>query len=343
MVTARVITHTALIAALAAAGLLGSGCTSTTAPRDTRGDTRQFPGVSQAEVRAGDEALLDGLRLRKRGVTSEALEQLERAIAHNPRLTPAYLHAGHIYRENLQFNAAEQRYRQAAELEPENFDAQYYHALSLHLLERLTDAVKGYLRALRIREDDFDANLNLAIAYLQLREPTEARRFAERAVQLGPDIGEARVALGDVYAALERHEAAVIEYQQAAELIELSPELLLSLADSLGRTGRYAEMAATLDQLILIEPSAVAHERLGSALFRLRRYDEALDAFVRATELDPAHYPAWNGVGVCKLNQHLWSDRQDKPALRDALNALRRSLRLYNNQPRIVELVRRYG
>lgn len=310
----------------------GPGGARVTAPRTPRNDKER---AAAAVDKASD--------LRQEGVDAAALAEFERAIELNPTLTVAYLGAGDIYRERGDYGLAEQRYGAAATLEPRNFDAQYNHGLVLQLLNRVAESVRAYLRALAIREDDFNANLNLATAYLQLGEPNQARPFAERAVRADAGSGPARVNLGAVYAAMGQHTAAVIEYQQAAELMTLTPELLLNLADSLGQVERYEEMAATLDQLIRLAPSAVAYERLGSARFRLKRYDEALAAFQRAAEMDPGHFPAWNGVGVCLLNRYLWSDKQDDPARQQAVEALRRSLRLEPGQTRIVELVRRYG
>lgn len=281
--------------------------------------------------------------LASQGGSEEALELFERAIEINPRMTVAYLGAAEIYRESGDFQSALDRAETAVDLEPALFDAQFQKALALQLLDRLPEAVRTYLQALRLRPSDFEANLNLATTYLQLSEPAQARLYAEQAVRLQPDNGPARVNLGAVYAALDLHQAAVIEYQQAAELMALNSELLLNLADSLGQSGRYEEMAATLDQLLRIEDSAIARERLGSALFRLRRYDEALDQFEVAADLDPTHYPAWNGVGVCLLNRWLFSERADQNAHDRAIDALRRSLRLQSAQSRIIELIRRYG
>jgi len=277
------------------------------------------------------------------GVRDRALAEFERAIAENPNLTVAYIGAADIYRQRGEFDLAEQRYRAATEIEPDNFDARYAHGLVLQLLDRIAEAVRSYLTALAIRPDNFEANLNIATAYLQLGEPAQARLYAERAVRLDGASGPARANLGSVYAALGDHDAATVEYQQAAELMDLSPELLLNLADSLAKTGRHAEAAATLEQLVRIEPRPVAHERRGAALFKLRRYDEALRAFREAVDLDPRHYPAWNGVGVCMLNRYIWSDLTDDDALEAAVEALRRSLRIEPSQPRIVELLRRYG
>jgi len=319
-----------------------SGC-QTTGTSD-RGSAAQRPHNRARVDRQAEaqDAVANAARLKTEGITDEALAEFERAIEINPELTIAYVGAAELYQGQGLYDEAETKYRRATELEPANFDAQFGHGLVLQLLNRVTESIRAYLRALSLRPDDFDSNLNVATAYMQMDEPRQARPYAERAVRLNPEDGNARVNLGAVYGALGLHDAAVVEYQQAAELIDLGPELLLNLADSLGKTGRYSEMAVTLTQLVRIEPSAVAYERLGSALFKLKDYDSALRSFTESTGLDGSHYPAWNGIGVCLLNQYLWSEKRDQAARSGAIDALRRSLQIKTNQPRIIELVRRY-
>jgi tetratricopeptide (TPR) repeat protein len=202
--------------------------------------------------------------------------------------------------------------------------------------------VRAYLRALTIKPDDLNANLNLATAYLQLKEPREALPYAQRAVKLDGKNGPARTNLGAIYASLGRHEDAIVEFQQAEELTELTGPLLLDLAESLNKTKRYEEMVNTLEQLEKSEPSAISAERLGVGFFNLRRYDDALASFRKSLERDPNHYPALNGVGVCLLNQWMFSQQQDKAAHEEAIRALRRSLQIEHDQPQILELISRY-
>lgn len=313
-------------------------------PAVTAGEARPAPtAASRSEARTPGLASVERAKLlQDQGMVDQALAEFERAISENPRLVRAYMGAGDIYREKGDFATAEQRYGRAAELEPQNFSAQYLHGLTLQLLNRVSDAVVAYLRALSIRPDDFNANLNLGTAYLQLGEPQQALPYARRAVELNGRDGPARANLGAVYSSLARHEEAVIEYQQAAELMELSGPLLLNLADGLARTNRHEEAVNTLRQLIRTSPSAVAQERLGASLFRLRDYAAALEAFRSALEIDPNHYPALNGVGVCLLNQWVFSNQTDEQARQEALAALRRSLQIERNQPRILELIGRY-
>ena len=88
---------------------------------------------------------------------------------------------------------------------------------------------------------------------------------------------------------------------------------------------------------------AFEDNRLASALFRLQKYDESLTQFRKALELDPDYYPALNGVGVCMLNKFLLSDKKDRSAHDEAIQALRRSLQIELKQPAVVDLVTRYG
>lgn len=335
----------AVAALVGAVGL--SGCRS--GPDEMKNAARPSgPGVTEPEALESAEfrasaSVASAAALRAEGRLDDALAELERAIALNPELTVAYVEAGEIHREQGRFDQAEPYYAEASRREPTNFRAQYGHGLVLQLMGRLQDAIGAYLRALSIDPQSFDANLNLATAFLQIGEPAQAATYAERAVALRPDDGAARANLGATYAALGRHTEAILEYEAAAERMDMSAELLLNLADSYGHDGRYAEMAGTLREVLRRSPSAPAYERLGSALFRNKQYPDALAAFEQAAALDPNHYPAHNGVAVCLLNRYLWSNRTDTAALSQARAAMQRSLTIKRDQPKILDLLSRYG
>lgn len=284
------------------------------------------------------------VELHASGDLAQALLELERAIAFNPQFTLAFLESGDIYLEMAQYELAERQFAKAVRAEPRNFMAQYRHGQVLHRLGQLEDANRAYLRALSIRPADFDANLGISIVLLEMGRAEQALPYGQRAVRSEPPSGRARMHLGNVFAAIDRHEEAVVEYQQAAEMMDApTAGLLLNMAESLNQLKRYAEMVGALDQLVRLEPDAIGYERLGSGLFRLRRYEESLAAFAQSADHDPNHYPAYNGVAVCELNQYLWSSKTDGGARERAVDAMRKSLRLERQQPRIVELLRRYS
>jgi len=291
-----------------------------------------------------EQSLSRAVELHASGDLEAALRELERAIAFNPMFTRAYIESGDIYLEMGEYERAERQFAAAVRNEPRNYLAQYRHANVLHKLGSLEESKRAYLRALSIRPSAFDANLGLSIVHLESGFAEQAIPYAQRAVRADPPSGRARMHLGNVYAAMDQHEDAIVEYQQAADMFDAPGSgLLLNLADSLNQLQRYAEMVGALEQLVLIEPDTVAYERLGSGYFRLRRYDEALDAFNSSANLDPNHYAAHNGIAVCELNNYLWNGKTDGAARQRAVDAMRQSLRLERQQPRIVELLRRYS
>lgn len=306
------------------------------------------PGGKKNEsvVNATDRSetlLASGEGAMRRGDRQRALAELTRAIEINPTLTRAHLNIADIHRGERDYALAEASYRRAAEIEPRNFDAQYYDGLMLHVLDRLVEAVRAYLRALAIRPNDFDANLKIASAYYQLDEMPQAVEYARHAVKLKPDSGPARFQLGAVQAAMNDHESAVREYQQAAELVPLTPDLLLNLAESYGRLGRYNEMLNTLTQVVKTEPSAAAYERMGFAHWRLEQFDLAHTDFEQSLRMEADYFPALNGLGVSFLRRWKDSDEKDSAARLEGVKLLRRSMQIKRDQPKVLDLLSRYG
>lgn len=300
------------------------------------------PQIPSDQPVAGTDSMNRGRILADQGMVAEAIKEFEKAIEENPLLTGAHMGLGEAAAKTGDLDKAESAFGKAATLEPKNFRAQFMHASVLQEMDRLNEAIRAYLRAINIRPDDFQANLNLGTAYLQSGEPQSALAYSKHAVELKPDDGPARANLGVVYQSLGRHEDAITEFQQAAELTELSPELLTNLADSYGRTKRYEEMVATLEQVVEMKPTAVAFERLGSGQFRLALYDQSLASFRKAAELDSNHYPAFNGVGVCLLQQWMSGGQNDVTLKQEAVRWLQRSLQIERNQPKVMELLGRW-
>lgn len=277
------------------------------------------------------------------GDADAALQAFELAAAENPLLTRAFMGAGDIYREQGDYASAEKRYRRAVEIEPQNFDANYYHGLMLQLLNRVSEAVRAYRKALSIDPASPEANLNLATAYLQLGQPVEALPFARTAVRLKPDHGPTQANLGTILSTIGQDDEAVEHFKKALELMEPSPELILNLVESLRRTERYVEMVSSLDALIRMQPTPAAYERLGFGQFQLRKFDASEDAYRKALELDPEYFPAMNGLAVNLLNTYIRSARADRAAQDEALSLLRKSVQISPDQPKIIDLLSRYG
>jgi len=271
-----------------------------------------------------------------------ALAMFREVLAANPTATSAYLGIGDVYMAQQDYAGAEPQYRQAARLEPRNFDAQFGHGRALQLLNRLVEAIKAYHRALVIQPDHPQANLNMATTYLQLGEPHNAVTFAENAVEADRENGSARATLGSVYESVGRYAEAIDQYDAALDLMEPSAPLLMNMINALGQVQRFDEAKNTAEVLVRLDPSAVSYERLGWAHFRLKDYEASMGAYRQAIVIDPAHWPSLNGVGVNAMNAWLLSGRKDEQAAGEAKDALQRSLRANPDQPKVLALLERH-
>lgn len=320
------------VAALALMVAVLPACSSSTA------GSRARSGASTST-----EYLDEARQLVEQGMDDAALATLSLAIQENPRLTAAYLEIASIHQRRGDYGQAEERYDQAARIEPNNFDAQYGSALAKHLAGKLRAAVRVYLRALTLQPDSFDANRDLSAAYLQLGESAQALPYAMRSTRLDPDSQPAWSNLAVAFAMQGRWDGAIGAYRQAAELGDLDDPVLLGLAEAHIRMGNYGRAINTLDTLLRSEPTATAHERMGYANFKLRRFEQALRHYDAALNLDDEDLAALNGKGVCHVTLFI-EGRYENPYHKvKGVEAWRKSLAISPGQPRIVDLLARYG
>ncbi|MEQ9453403.1 MAG: tetratricopeptide repeat protein [Phycisphaeraceae bacterium] len=302
---------------------------------------------NQPFMRSGDQQAVrmvsEARNLTSAGNTADALTLLAEAIDRDPNLTEAHVAVGEIYLESGNLNAAHGSYTRAVQTDPRDYDSQYGLAVVNQLLGRVSEAVTGYLRALSIDPDSFEARRDLASAYLQAGRPDLALRHAVMSTQENPESRGAWINLGATYSMLAQYDNAVRSFQQAAELGDLDAPLLQSWAQAHLNLREFDRASNLLEQLVRDEPSALGYERYGYALFKQGRRQEAIEQFQAALERDSQMPPALNGIGVCLMAEYLETGRRN-PALRDrAIAAWRRSLSIEPRQPKIVDLMSRFG
>jgi tetratricopeptide (TPR) repeat protein len=325
-------------ATVVVAALVG-GCKSGSTVREGTGTSNEKLGQKQ-------QAKLQEANAAKDARDYEtALGLFQEILAVNPTATSAYLGMGDIYLIKEDYPRAEPAYARAAKLEPRNFDAQYGHGLALQMLDRFIEAVRAYHRALTIDPDSVKANLNIATTYLQMSEPQSAVTFLEKAAALEPGNGSVRTNLGAAYERVGRNADAIDEYSAALELVDRrnAPPLMINLINVLAQEKRYQEAANTAENLVKLEPTSNAYERLGWCWFRLSQFEKSMTAYKEAVKIDREHWQSHNGIGVNAINTWLLSKKKDQDAEREARDAFRRSLRANPDQPKLIALMSNYG
>jgi tetratricopeptide (TPR) repeat protein len=299
-------------------------------------------GGLDSEKISGQDRLVEAQRYQTLGLEESALAAFTLALQENPTLTDAVMGVADIQRQRGNYAQASQMYQRAIELEPASFDAHYYLGLMQQLMGQVAEAIRTYLRALALNPQSFDANQHLASAYMQVGRPADALPYAVRATELNPESQAAWANLAATYSLLSQFEEAVDAYRQAAELGEIPEPVMLGLADAHIRLGNFERAVNVLETLLRINPTSLAHERMGYAQFKMRLYPESLASFRTSLRMNPAETAALNGAGVVLMTIYIQGNRADTALRDEAITAWRKSVQLHPRQPRILDLISRY-
>ena len=242
---------------------------------------------------------------------------------------------GALYREALQ------PLRQAAEINPNSFEALYNLGLTLVKLEQYEEAETKLKKALQARPDSFEANTVLAVLYVNQnrnREAIEGLRAAakakpgdpkvtgllgeqylqgryldeaigtlQEAVRLKPDDLRLRYLLIDAYQKDQDYEKALNSAREALALFPHEARTHFEAGQQLVNLGHYREARPFFEDAIRVDPSfKEAYNSLGDLSLRSGEYQKALESFEKARSLDPQDLLALRGLGqsLIRLKQY---------------------------------------
>ena len=236
---------------------------------------------------------------------------------------------------NLEAGLAE--LAQAAEVDPTYPDLYFERARLLERLGRQDEAVRAYRDAIARHPGYLEANIALGNCLLSANRVEEAVTVFRRALDLHLervrrpfDQGIALLREGAIDAARQYlHEAFLSAPQLSREYLGKAQELM--------RAGQPERALAELDRALVLNPKYPdLHNLRGIALCELERFDEALLAFRRSTELGRGQLlPRLNYAFAClraqrpeaaeaELEAILELDREE-PVARAKLDELRQS------------------
>jgi tetratricopeptide (TPR) repeat protein len=209
---------------------------------------------------------------------------------------------GRNYHAYELIDPAEECYRIARRLTPEDFRWHYYLGFLLQGAGRLEEAEGAYLRALELYRAAPPALLRLAEVYVGLNRMESAASLMREALALTPESLAAKAALGELYQRMGRTEEAIELLEAALEERPGANRLYYPLALAyralgetdearrlLGLSGRVGirPMDPMIDGLNALKAGERVHLLEGQAAFRVGRYAEAAEAFRRAVEAAP--------------------------------------------------------
>jgi tetratricopeptide (TPR) repeat protein len=187
----------------------------------------------------------------------------------------------------------------AAELLPDDAEAQANLGAALLDAGQFPEAVRSLQRALVVKPDYADAHSNLGNAWRSQGRFAEAVSSYRAAVACAPEHVALHVNLGNALLALGRAEEAVASYRSALSHDPDNAEILTNLAQALLALGRIDESIATVRRALALKPQlAPAHSTLGDVMLKLSRLREASESYARALEIQPDLLDALNNLAV---------------------------------------------
>jgi Flp pilus assembly protein TadD len=180
--------------------------------------------------------------VRARAAATKALELDDSSAAANTSLA-------HILLHEWQWQAAEQRFQRAIELDPTYTLSLHWYALCLTALGRTDEAVRAMQRAQQLDPLSVRINAELGMALLAAGKYEDAVAQVGRALELAPGAGGPRWIRGMALEQLGRFDAAELDMKAALASMSGNEAVKGSLGHLYAISGRTAEARVLLRDL----------------------------------------------------------------------------------------------
>ena len=203
-----------------------------------------YAGLADVYLSQYDYGLLswEESTVRARAAATKALELDDASAAANTSLA-------HILLHEWQWQAAEQRFQRAIELDPGYTLALHWYALCLTALGRPDEAVKAMQRAQQLDPLSVRINADLGMALVAAGKYEDAVAQEGRALELKPGAGGPLWIRGMALEQLGRFDAAEVDMKAALESMSGYEAVKGSLGHLYAVSGRQAEARSLLTEL----------------------------------------------------------------------------------------------
>jgi serine/threonine-protein kinase len=189
--------------------------------------------------------------------------------------------------QNL-FAQAEQEYRAAAQIDPNNAPSRLGLGHVLIQERKWDEAIVTLREALGLRPDDAVAHNNLGVALQTVGNLPEAITEYHEALRLQPDYLEAHNNLGDALQKQNDLSDSITEYREVLRLKPEDPEAHFHLGLALYKQGNSDGAVDEYREAIRLKPGfALAHFSLGGVLYNRGEHDAGLEELRTAYSLSP--------------------------------------------------------
>jgi tetratricopeptide (TPR) repeat protein len=217
-----------------------------------------------------------------------------------------FFRAGQEALKQGQFARAAEEFKKVLALDSSLVEAEINLGLAYQSLSEYELAVHHLTKGLRERPNLLGPTVIVGVDYLKLGSPEKAVPFLQRALKLDPSNREAHQALASCYRGQENFRSAAEEFRQVAVLESDKSEAWFKLGHE------YLDLAARLAYrgAHLYRDSAWGHRFLGDLLFQRSRWEDAVQEYRKALEIDPRQIGLHTSLGQIYLHSQKWEEAE---------------------------------
>ncbi|MDD3151054.1 MAG: tetratricopeptide repeat protein, partial [Candidatus Gastranaerophilales bacterium] len=239
--------------------------------------------------------------LNETGHYGDAIVEFRKTLEIKPDYKPARLALYETIKNSVPKHQRLEILNQITQQNPNDAYALYNYAFELHSVGKAGEAVDYYKKAVSIDSGLTDAYLNLAMIYKDEKNFTEATAYAQKVISNQPDNKEAANLIEEINngkiiskykLAVDKYEKK--DYQGAIELYKTiqnpTAEVFVGLGACYQAMEKYDEAINYYNSAIdMDETNLSAYNYLGSAYYTKKDYRNATLAYKNALNLDPSN------------------------------------------------------
>jgi tetratricopeptide (TPR) repeat protein len=255
-------------------------------------------------------SMLGSFRLRSREF-SKAVPDLSQALSLDPKNTRALVYRGLSYGGLGEYKKALKDFEKAADNDPKSADARAYACQTFRLLGRSKEAVRYCNFAVEIDPQHSNALLNRGLAYLALKEYAQAARDLDESNRSGVPSAAAFLARSVAHAGVKQYKESDSAYR-AGMLIDYQARLADSnFGEPTDTKNEYPNLIEPFDTVMTQDTEiAESHLVLGNALSNASHFDRAIQEYTRAVEIDGNLPAAYLDRGLALVEQQSYDSAE---------------------------------
>lgn len=192
---------------------------------------------------------------------------------------------------------SETLWRHALSITPSTIGS-YYLGVTLDRQGRAAEAIQQYRNALEIRPNYFDAQYALGGVLFRAGELSQATQHYRLALKLNPGHADLHVDLANTLALQGRMDEAMQHYRQALLIDPTSGNAYFNMGNSFARTEQFAKALESYRLALKISPThSYAHFNLANTLVTRGDLNGAVEHYLQAVKYRPEFPEAYHNLG----------------------------------------------